>query len=58
MDDVVFSHVVKRYEDLNGETFNQRERETLKVVHLDEVVQIDAQQFEGQYQVLVEEKVV
>lgn len=42
MDDVVFSHVVKRDEDLNGETFNQRQRETLKVVHLDEVVEIDA----------------
>lgn len=44
--DVVFPHVVERNEDLNRETFDQTQREALKVVHLDEVVEVHAQQLE------------
>lgn len=44
--DVVFPHVVERNEDLNRETFDQTQRKALKVVHLDEVVEVHAQQLE------------
>ena len=38
MDDVVFAHVVERYQNLDREALNQTEREAQEVVHLDEVV--------------------
>lgn len=41
--DVVFTHVVKGDEDLDGEPLDQAQAEPLKVVHLDEVVQVDAE---------------
>ena len=41
MNDVVLTHVVKRNQNLNGETFDQAKREPLKVVHLNEVVEVD-----------------
>lgn len=52
MDDIVFSHEVQRDQNLNSESFDQTEAEALKVVHLDEVVQIDTQQFECDHQML------
>jgi hypothetical protein len=42
MDDIMFPHVVKRYQNLNGEPFDQTQRKSLKVVHFYEVVEIDA----------------
>ena len=43
VDDLVLSHVVERDQDLNGETLYQTQREALKVVHLYEIIQVDAQ---------------
>ncbi len=58
MDDIVFSHEVQRDQYLNGETFDKAEAEALKVVHFDEVVQIDTQQFECDHQMLSKYKLV
>lgn len=58
MDDIVLSHEVERDQDLNCETLNQTETESLKVVHLDEVVQVHAQQLERDHQVLPEHKLI
>ena len=41
MDHLVFFHKVKADQDLNRKPFNQAQRETLEVVHFDEVVQVD-----------------
>jgi hypothetical protein len=41
MDDIVFGQEVERYQNLNCKPFNQIEGETLEVVHLDELVEVD-----------------
>ena len=56
--DVVLAHVVQRYQNLDREPLDQAEREAQEVVHLDEVVEVDAQQLEGQDEVLAEDKVI
>ena len=58
MNDFVLSHVVERYQDLNRKTFDQAQGKAEEVVHLDEVVKVDAEQFKGQNQVPSEHKVV
>ena len=58
MDDIVLTHIVERYEDLDREPLDQTEGEALKVVHLDEVVKVDAQQFERDAEMLAEGELV
>ena len=43
--DVVFAQEVEWYQNLDCKALDQRETESLEVVHLDEVVQIHTQQF-------------
>ena len=54
MHDVVLTHVVERNEDLDGEPFDQAQGEALEVVHLDEVVEVDAEELERDDEMLAE----
>ena len=54
----MFTHVVKGDEDLDGEPLDQTQAEPLKVVHLDEVVEVDAEQFESQDEMLAENEMI
>ena len=56
--DVVLSHVVKRDEDLDSKPLDQAQWEAQEVVHLDEVVQVDTKEFEGDVKMLAEDKVI
>ena len=56
--DVVLPHVVQRYQYLDCEALNQAQAEAQEVVHLDEVVEVDAEQLEGQDEVLAEDEVI
>ena len=47
MHDVVLAHVVQRNEDLDGEALDQTQRKAQEIVHLDEVVEVDAEQLKG-----------
>ena len=47
MNDFMLSHVVQRDQNLNRETFDQTQWKAQEIVHLDEVVKIDAEQFKG-----------
>ena len=51
MNDFMLSHVVQRDQNLNRETFDQTQWKAQEIVHLDEVVEIDAEQLKGQNQV-------
>lgn len=46
MDDVFISQELERLEDLDGEPADQRQRHPLEVVVLDELVQVDGEEFE------------
>lgn len=54
MHDRVIFHVVERNEDLNGEPSDEPLRDTLKVVHLDKLIQIHGQHLKAQDEVLAE----
>ena len=58
MHNIVLSHVVERYQNLDCKTFDQTQRKAQEIVHLDEVVKVDAEQFKGQNQVPSEHEMV
>ena len=58
MNDLMLSHVVQRDQNLNRETFDQTQWKAQEIVHLDEVVKIDAEQFKGKDQVPSEHEMV
>ena len=58
MHDVMLAHVVKRDQDLDREPLDQAEREAQEVVHLDEVIEVDGEELEGEDQMLAEDEVV
>ena len=58
MDDVVFSHVVQRYQNLDSKPLYQRQRKALERVHFDKLVKVDREQFKRDDQVLSEHKLV
>jgi len=45
MHNTVLSHVVQRDQYLNSESFYQRQVEALEIVHFDEIVEVDRQEF-------------
>ena len=45
--DAELFHVVERDEDLNGKTTYKALRDALKVVHLDELIQVHGEHLEG-----------
>ena len=55
---VVLAEVVERYEYLDSESLYQVKRETLEMIHLDELVQIHREHFEGDHEMLSEKKLV
>jgi len=58
MDDLVVAQVLESLEDLDSETPDEPEGDSLEVVTLNELIQIHGEQFEGDYEVLAEEEVV
>lgn len=58
MHDRELVHVLQGLEDLDAESFSQRHRESLKVVVLDELVEINAQHFKTDEYVAAEGEVV
>lgn len=58
MDNVLLFQKFQRLKDLDGEAADQRERHAHEVVSFDELVQVDAEQFEAQQQVRAECAVV
>ena len=58
MHDVVLAHVVQRNEDLDGEALDQTQRKAQEIVHLDEVVEVDTEQFKGEDEMLAEDEVI
>ena len=58
MNDVVFAQVVERDKNLNCEPLDQVEGESLEVVHLDELVQVDREHLERYHEVLSEHELV
>jgi len=58
MNDLVVAQVLEPLEDLDSETPDEPEGDTLEVVALNELIQIHGEQFEGDDEVLAEEEVV
>ena len=58
MHDVVLTHVVERDQDLDCKPLYQTQREALEVIHLDEVVEVDTEQFKCQNQMFSENEMV
>ncbi len=58
VDDGVLAEVVEGNENLDGESLDEVEGETLEVVHLDELVQVDREHLERYHQVLPEHELV
>ena len=58
MNYAVLLHKVQRYKYLDGKTLNEVEREALEVVHLYELIQVNAQHLESYHQVLPKNKLV
>ena len=48
----MLAHVVQRDQNLDSEPFDETQRKALEVVHLDEVVEVDAEQFKSQAEML------
>jgi len=48
----MLAHVVQRDQNLDSEPFDETQRKALEVVHLDEVVEVDAEQFKCQAEML------
>ena len=58
MHDVVLTHIVKRYQNLNCKPLYQRQTEAHKVVHLDEIVKVYRKEFESENQMFAEVELV
>jgi hypothetical protein len=58
MYNTVFPHEIQGYQNLNCKTLNQAQAEALEIVHLYEIVQINAQKLKGYNKVLSENKLV
>ena len=58
MHDIVLAHIVQRYQNLNCKPFYQRQTKTHKVVHLDEIVEVDRKEFESENQMFAEVELV
>ena len=58
VDDVLVSEELERLQDLNGEAAYQRKGDALEVVVLDELVKIDREELERDYQVVAEYAVI
>ena len=58
MHDVVLTHVVEWDQDLDGKPLDQTQWKALEVIHLDEVVEVDTEQFKCQNQMFPENKMV
>ena len=43
----MLAHVVQRDQNLDSEPFDETQRKALEVVHLDKVVEVDAEQFKS-----------
>jgi len=54
----MLAHVVQGDEYLNGKALDQRKREAFEIIHLDEVVEIDAEKFESDAQMLSEYELI
>ncbi len=58
MNDIVLLQVLEGVEELDGESPNQTERQPVEVVQLQEVVEVDTHELEGDAQVLPEYHIV
>jgi len=58
MNNVMFSHIIKRYQNLDRKPLDQTQAEAKEVVHFDKVVKVDAEQLKRQNQVLSEDEMV
>lgn len=55
---IVLAHVVQGNEYLDSESLDQRQREAFEIVHLDEIVEVDTEQFERDDQMLAEDELI
>lgn len=58
MNDLVISQIFQPLQNLDGKPPNQAQRHALEVIILNKFVQIHAQNFERNYQMLSEENIV
>ena len=58
MDHVLVAEELEGLEDLDSKTSYQRQGDTLEVVVLDELVEVDREEFEGDDQMIAEHAVV
>ena len=58
MDDIVLLHVVKRYQQLDRETPDQANADSLKIVALDELIQVHTEHLKREDQVLPKDKLL
>ena len=58
MDHVLVTEELEGLEDLDSKTSYQRQGDTLEVVVLDELVEVDREEFEGDDQMIAEHAVV
>mmetsp|Transcript_24009 Transcript_24009/g.42929 ORF Transcript_24009/g.42929 Transcript_24009/m.42929 type:complete len:303 (-) Transcript_24009:952-1860(-) len=58
VDDVLLPKETQRRQELNGETADEPQRDSLEVVVLDEFVKVDAEQFEGDTKVIPKVEVI
>lgn len=58
MDYSVLTQEIQRYEDLNGESLDQIQREPLEIIHLNKFIQVHGKHLEGDHQMLSENELV